>query len=88
MPVTELINSACNFSDPEQSAETLYAHLKARPRDEPGFYFFRIVWVGPSDILKTFKVLRARHPELDWEIVDPYTFFDLFRKRYGNLSGR
>jgi hypothetical protein len=83
MPVTNLINDACNFAGPEQTADILYAHLKDRPKDAPGFYFFRIVWVGPSDILKTLAALRSKHPELDCEVVDPYTFFALFKEHQG-----
>jgi len=82
MAVTDLINNACNFAGPEATAETLYAHMKDRPKDSPGFYFFRIVWVGPSDILKTLAALRAKHPEVDFEVVDPYAFFALFKEHH------
>jgi len=85
MPVTELINSACNFAGPETTADILYAHLKDRPQNEPGFYFFRIVWVGPSEILRTLNTLRVKHPKLAWEVVDPYTFFALFKKHQERL---
>jgi hypothetical protein len=82
MPVTELINSACNFAGPEPTADILFSHVKDRPRDRPSFYFFRIVWVGPSDILQTLDALRRKHPEVDFEVVDPYTFFGLFKEQY------
>ncbi len=59
-----------------------YTHLKDRPKDSPGFYFFRIVWVGPSDILKTLDAMRTKHPELDCQVVDPYTFFALFQENH------
>jgi len=81
MPVTELLNHACNFAGPEQTAEILYRQLKDRPTDKPSFYIFRIVWVGPSEILKTLEVLRQRHPEVEFELVDPYTFFAGLRRQ-------
>jgi hypothetical protein len=86
MPVTELINDTCNFASPEQTAESMYARLKARPRDAPGFYLFRIVWVGPGQIRKSLEVLRARHPNLEWELVDPYSFFSLFKEYWQRQS--
>ncbi len=81
MPVTNLINSTCNFSSPEQTADAMYASLKQKPADAPGFYFFRIVWVGPSQIIQSMDTLRKKHPELEVELVDPYTFFRLFKQR-------
>ena len=80
MPVTNLINSGCNFSNFEQTADTMYASLKHKPADEPGFYFFRIVWVSPNQIIKGMEKFREKYPEVDVELVDPYTFFRLFKK--------
>ena len=79
MPVQILINNACNFAGPEQTADIMYPFLQGRPEGAPGFYFFRIVWVGPSQILRTLETLRQKHPDLEFEVVDPYTFFRLFK---------
>jgi hypothetical protein len=86
MPVTELINDTCNFASPEQTDKSLYARLKDRPKDAPGFYFFRIVWVGPSQVRKSLDALRTRHPDVEWELVDPYSFFSLFREYWQHQS--
>ncbi len=80
MPVTNLINSTCNYSNPEQTADAMYASLKQKPVDAPGFFLFRIVWVGPSQVIQSIETLREKHPELDVELVDPYTFFRLFKE--------
>jgi putative glycoside hydrolase with GxGYxYP motif/GxGYxY motif-containing protein len=80
MPVTNLINSSCNYSNPEQTADAIYASLKHKPADAPGFFFFRIVWVGPSQVIQSMETLRKKHPELEVELVDPYTFFRLFKQ--------
>jgi hypothetical protein len=80
MPVTNLINSTCNYSNPEQTADAMYASLKEKPADGPGFFFFRIVWVGPSQVIQSIEALREKHPELEVEVVDPYTFFRLFKE--------
>jgi len=84
MPVMELINSACNFSTPQQTANELSLEIPA-PRDgvEPGFYFFRIVWTSPSQVIAALDELRKLRPELDIEVVDPYNFFHLFKSTEG-----
>ena len=81
MPVTNLINSTCNYSNPEQTADAMYASLKQKPADAPGFFIFRIVWVGPSQVLQSIKTLREKHPDLEFQLVDPYTFFRLFKEQ-------
>ena len=48
----------------------------------PGFYFFRIVWTPPSSVIESLEVLRNGHPEVPFEVVDPYTFFRLFKEVY------
>ncbi len=80
MPVTNLINSTCNYASPEQTANAMVTELKQKPDDSPGFYLFRIVWVGPSQVMQSLETLRKQHPELDVELVDPYTFFRLYKQ--------
>lgn len=83
MPVTELINNTCNFSSPKQTSDALYGAIRERGNEKPGFYFFRIVWVGPTQVLDSLEVFRKEHPEIDFEVVDPYTFFALFKRHHG-----
>jgi len=83
MPVTNLINSTCNYANAEQTAAAMYASLRHKPANAPAFFFFRIVWIGPSQVLQTMRVLRQKHPELRVELVDPYTFFRLFKQHAG-----
>jgi len=80
MPVTNLINNACNFDSPEQAAAILGACLQGQPAGSPGFYLFRVVWTGPTQIIDTVGRVREARPDLDLEVVDPYTFFRLFRE--------
>jgi hypothetical protein len=80
MPVTELINDACNFSNPAAAAEQMANAIQARGAAKPGFYYFRVVWVNPSKIIATLDLLRQNHPELDIELVGPYAFFELFKQ--------
>ncbi len=85
MPVTELLNHTCNYSSAEQTAEAMYGVMRQRKPGDPGFYFFRIVWVSPSTVIGAVDTLRETHPELDFEVVGPYDFFS---KLKAHLAGR
>lgn len=78
MPVLELINDTCNFAGPEQTAQVMARAITAHGGRAPGFYFFRIVWVSPTDISATLTALRQKRT--DFEVVDPHTFFALFKQ--------
>ena len=39
-----------------------------------------------AQILKTLDSLRAKHPDVECEIVDPYTFFALFKEHYSRSN--
>lgn len=80
MPVMELINNACNFAGTEPTADILARAIRDRGNKVPGFYFFRIVWVNPTNITETLAALRRKRPNLDFEVLDPHTFFKLFRE--------
>ncbi len=80
MPVTELINNTCNFASAEQTADAMARAFKARGNKVPGFYFFRIVWVNPTNIADTLTAFRKKRPDLNLEVLDPHTFFALFKE--------
>lgn len=80
MPVLELINNACNFAGTEQTADILAGAIKDRGNQTPGFYFFRIVWINPTNIADTLATLRRKRPDLNFEVLDPHTFFALFKE--------
>jgi hypothetical protein len=82
MPVTELLNDTCNFANPKQTADAMYNAILKRGNTRPGFYFFRIVWTPPSLIIESLDTLRKDHPDLEFELVDPYAFFNLFKLHY------
>jgi hypothetical protein len=81
MPVMELLNNTCNFSSTEQTADIIARVVKERGNHTPGFYFFRIVWVNPKQISDTLDTLHRKHPDLNFELLDPHTFFALFKKQ-------
>ena len=86
MPVLELINDTCNFASPRQTAEAMWTAIQKRGNKTPGFYFFRIVWTRPSDVIASVEQLQKDHPELPVEVLDPYNFFSLFRRHQGSSA--
>ncbi len=80
MPVTELINDACNFAGVEETANIMSRAMDARGVKRPSFHFFRIVWTSPSDVEKTIGRLKEMRPDLDISVVAPTTFFRLIKE--------
>jgi hypothetical protein len=80
MPVLELINNACNFAGTEPTADILATALQERGNKIPGFYLFRVVWVNPANISDSLAALHRRRPDLNFELLDPHTFFALFKR--------
>ena len=79
MPILNL-SGYPDSDNPKASADALAAQLKTTPAGTPGFYIFRAVWLPPSKIVAAIDALRAGHPDVDFEVVDPYTLFALFKQ--------
>lgn len=82
MPVMELHNETGAVEDYKKNAETILNHIASAPSGQPSFYFFRIVWTSPSDVLASLKLIREMRPGLNFELTDPYTFNSLFKEYY------
>ena len=82
MPVMELHNETGATEDYKKNAESILDHIKSAPSDQPSFYLFRIVWTSPEDVISSIKLLKELSPELDFEILDPYSFSNLFKTYY------
>ena len=82
MPILELVNDACTqpFVGAEQTADMMASAIRGRGNQVPAFRLFRIPWVSPGDIVDTLAALRRKHPDLNFDVLDPYTFFALFKK--------
>lgn len=78
MPVMNLINSTCNFSNVEEEAQIMSREIKTQGT-EPSYYIFRIVWTSPERVYKTVERLKELRPELDIEVLDGYNFFHYFK---------
>lgn len=88
MPVMELINSACNFTSLDQESDAMSGSIPSKSPDNPSFYFFRIVWTNPGQVIETIELLKKKRPELDIEVVDPYNFFRMFKEYYSGKNNR
>jgi hypothetical protein len=86
MPVTELLDGTHKFKSPDRTAEVIYRYIRRRPANAPGFYYFRRIWTTPTYMIETMESLRTQYPELDVEVVDPYTFFRLFKEHQERLQ--
>jgi hypothetical protein len=82
MPVTELLNHACNFAGVEETAEIMSRAMGAGPLGRPSFHFFRIVWTSPGDIERTVEALKRKRADLDIQVLDPYTFFRFVKETH------
>ena len=83
MPIVQLLGADPN--SPEYTAGEIYKAVKERPTNEPGFYYFRCVWVSPTQVKASLDLFAKQHPEEQCEVVDLYTFFDLFKQHREKL---
>jgi hypothetical protein len=78
-------------ADPAQFDETERTILRwTKDRPKPDFHIFRLILAEPSNVLSMVEKLKEKHPEKDFEALDPVTFFRLFKERemsYRNSSG-
>lgn len=87
MPVLQLRNEANEFPGPEKTADILAASIMELGNPQPGFLFFRIVWTNPTSILRTLEVLRSKYPAINFEVVDPLSYFGMAREFYSTAPG-
>jgi len=82
MPVLELESDVASgtFEGAGTTADKLAAAFRKRKVGTPAFHLVRIVWIDPSNVADSVAVLRQRHPELNLEVLDPYTFLALYRR--------
>ncbi|RNC64987.1 GxGYxYP domain-containing protein [Proteiniphilum sp. X52] len=79
MPVIELINNAGNFYNAEQTAREMSVSIPASKDEIPQYYFFRIIWTSPNQVISAINRLKEIRPELDIEVIDAYNFFHFFK---------
>jgi len=81
MPVLNLLNEANEFPNIEKTADVVADAIATNSGGLKGFYFFRIVWVDPTQVLAMLEALHRRHPAIDFEVLDVHTFYELARQK-------
>ena len=81
MPVINLLNHANEFPGPQKTAKIVAEAIAENAGGLTGFYFFRIVWTSPSQVLAMLEELRLQQPALNFEVLDVHTFYSLVRQR-------
>jgi len=76
----------------QQAAQLIYSRTKDMPAsggklNEPHFYVYRAIRFEPSRIKAIMKKIKTEKPECNYELLDPYTFFYLYKK-YAEKSGK
>ena len=82
MPVMELHNETGATEDYRKNAESILNHIQDAPSDQPSFFLFRIVWTSPGDVISSINLIKELRPDLNFEVLDPYTFNRLFKEYY------
>jgi hypothetical protein len=81
MPVINLLNHANEFPGPAKTATIVADAIAEQAGGLPGFYFFRIVWTSPTQIVAMLEELRRQRPALNVEVLDVHTFYSLVRQQ-------
>ena len=89
MPVTNLINNACNFAGPEQTADIMYQFLQDTSRRmRRGSISSASCGLVPRRSSRPWSRCARSTRTLEFEVVDPYTFFRLLKAAPTRLQAR
>ncbi len=93
MPLTAFPHYGMGSEDPLESwierVDAAYTEYRdTHGTAGPAFLTFRCVYTTPSFLLQLTEELRRLHPERDYQVVDPYTFFYLMREELGGRNER
>ena len=46
----------------------------------PSFHYIRITWISAGQVAQFTDALKKLHPNLDFELLDPYNYFAMHKK--------
>ena len=77
------LDGANNLATADGVYQNLLGYLtdSARLKRDKNMLLIREIIVDPSAILKAVERVRAEHPEINFEVVDPYTFYEIAAER-------
>ena len=71
-----------DLPDDAKSAADAIAKAARRSRAGPGFMWARSILRPPAWYANVSEILQSQHPELQIQVVDPYTFFGLIKAHF------
>lgn len=54
--------------------------VDCRKENRPMFHVCRVILVPPTDLFNAFEEMQRKYPDYDFEIVDPYAFYKLYKE--------
>lgn len=69
-------NQACDAP----YAAWVISNSLSQPTTKPGFGLYRMMYATPSICVETYEILKKDYAHLNIEVVDPYTFFELYKE--------
>ena len=69
--------------DPSMDANYVASYINSVTENignKPVFSMFRMIWSSPKKMLEAYNKLKNENPDKKFEIVDPYTFFALYKQ--------
>lgn len=91
VPLTSFPYYGLSAADPlttwvEELDRAYDAYQAAHGAEGPVFLNFRCAFTSPAFLSDLTEELRQMHPEREYEVVDPYTFFYLMRRELGGRN--
>ncbi len=69
-----------------EQMDKAYDEYRQNHGEGPVFLTLRCVYTSPDFLVQLTEALRQAHPERDYQVVDPYTFFALMRQELGGKN--
>ncbi len=68
----------------EQNAEEYGKRLAGMLQGDKQFHMFRVILTRPGVLVDAVRYVKENYPDQRFEVVDPYTFFRLYKNSLGN----
>jgi len=88
MMVDFMYNSICDLgNNPEEGAKKIVGDILINEiQNKPTFNYVRVVWVSAGKVKELISEIKMLRPKLDIEVVDPYNYFELYKRHLGDGS--
>ena len=82
-PMLTTLDGANNLATADGVYQNLLGYLtdSARLKRDQNMLLIREIIVDPAALLKAVERVKDEHPEIKFEVVDPYTFYEVAAER-------